>query len=197
MKKYLYTALFFIFLLNSCYVDDNMDRTIFIPDANDPSLPAYSEWGYNSFGAVYDRSYFLASNNIVPCKITYQKGILNFYLIGNVYRESAEMMLTFSFPSQPIYNYADLVKLNNTTIDLLDASCTVKIKCHEIEDIVTPVSGNLTFKRVQLLKIDGEENRVILSGLFDLKFLKNDMPESISNGRFDVGINNDFYCFPE
>ena len=50
---------------------------------------------------------------------------------------------------------------------------------------------------VQLLKIDGEENRVILSGLFELRFLKKGRPETISDGRFDVGINNDFYRFPE
>ena len=195
MKKYFYVALCSLFLSTSC---EEMDRTIFIADKDNPSLPAYTEWGYNSFGAIYDRSYFVVSNGITPCKITYQEGILNFYLIGKIYQGSfTEMVLAISFPSPPINNYADLVKLNKTTIDLLDPSCTVKIEIGGNEDIVTPLSGNLTFKRTQLLKIDGEENRVILSGIFDIKFLRKGRPETISEGRFDMGINNDLYIFPE
>jgi hypothetical protein len=39
-----------------------------------------------------------------------------------------------------------------------------------------------------------EENRIILSGTFELRFLKNGHPESISKGRFDMGITDkNFY----
>ena len=196
MKNFLFTVLCIFFMSTSC--EDEMSRTIFIADENDTSLPAYTEWGYNSFGAVYDRNYFLVSNGITPCKITYQNGMLNFYLIGKIYQGSfTEMVLTVSFPSPPMNDYLDLVKLNKTTIDLPDNSCTVKIEISGNEDIITPLSGNLTFKRTQLLKIDGEENRVILSGVFELRFIRKGRPETISDGRFDIGINSDFYVFPE
>ena len=195
MKKFLFLVLCSFFLSTSC---EEEDRTIFIADENDSHLPAYSEWGYNSFGAIYERSYFLVSSGITPCKITYQHGFLNFYLIGKVHLgSSTEMVLTFSFPSLPMNNYADLVQLNKTTIDLLDTSCTVKIEVDGIEEIITPLSGSLTFKRTQLLKIDGEQNRVIISGIFDMTFLRKGRPEKISKGRFDIGINSDFYVFPE
>jgi len=196
MKKYLFAVLCIFFLSSSC--EDEMSRTIFIADENDPSLPAYTEWGYNSFGAIYDRNYFVVTNGTTPCKITYQNGILNFYLIGRIYQGTyKEMVLSFSFPSPPMNDYTDLVKLNKTTIDLSGDFCTAKIEIAGIEDIITPLSGNLTFKRTQLLKIDGEENRVLLSGVFELRFIRKGRPETISDGRFDIGINNDFYFFPE
>ena len=197
MKKHLYAKLLIFFLLNSC-VKDEMDRTIFVPDENNSTLPAYTEWGYNSFGAIYERNYFVVSKNIVPCKITYQKGMLNFYLIGKINQHpNSNMTLTFSFNAPPINDYADLVKLNNTDIDLSDALCSVKMEIDDEEEIITPINGNLTFRRAQLLKIDGKQNRVILSGVFELRFLRKGRPEVISEGRFDVGINKDFYRIPE
>jgi hypothetical protein len=197
MKKYLFTIVSILFLLCACS-EDEMDRTIFIPDENDNNLPAYSEWGYNSFGAKYERDYFLATNNLVPCKITYQNGRLNFSLIGRLSGNStsAKMVLTFSFPTSSMTDYADLVSLNNTEIDLTDASCAVKIETDNAETTVIPQSGHLTFKRAQLLRIDDKEDRVILSGIFDIKFLINSRPETISDGRFDIGINKDFYSYP-
>ena len=197
MKKFFYAILPVFMMINSCY-EDEMNRTIFIADENNSSLPAYTEWGYNSFGAIYDRNYFLVSRSVTPCKITYDKGMLNFYLIGKIdYDYDSNMELKFSFPSQRMNHFRDLVSLNNTTINLLDDNCTVTIEVNGNEDTISLLSGNLTFRRVQLLKIDGEENRVILSGIFELRFLRKDRPETISDGRFDMGINNDFYSFPE
>jgi hypothetical protein len=192
MKKLFYTILPIFLLMTSCGVSD-LDSTIFIADKDDRNLPAYTEWGYNSFGAVYERNYFLATNNIVPCKITYDKGLLNFCLTGK--NDGREMELTFSFPSQEMSHYKDLIALNKTTIDILDNNCSFTIRTNGYKENVTPVSGYLTFKRAQLLKIDGEDNRVILSGVFELRFLKSGRPETISNGRFDMGINKDFYSF--
>jgi hypothetical protein len=129
--------------------------------------------------------------------------MLNFSLIGNIkgsassYRDAGKMALTFSFPSLPMRRYADLAALNDTTIDLTDASCMVKIEKDNVETIHTPRSGHLTFKRAQLLRIDEVENRVILSGTFDVQVLINNRPESFSDGRFDMGINKDFYSFSD
>ena len=64
-----------------------------------------------------------------------------------------------------------------------------------IAEDITVLSGNLFFKRVQLLRINDKENRAILSGTFELTFLRNQLPEILSYGRFDLGIAN-LFVFP-
>jgi hypothetical protein len=198
MKTYLSFVACILFVM--CSGEDVMDKTIFIPDEKDANLPAYTEWGYNSFGAKYERLYFLATDAIVPCKVTYRGGMLNFYLSGELrasqYYEQENMTLLFSFPFPLTTTYADLVSLHEVQIDLADASCSATMERNHSETVLTPQSGRLFFKRAQLLRIDGEEDRVILSGYFDMQFLLNGKPERISDGRFDLGINKDFYYFP-
>jgi len=193
MKKLCFILLISTLLL-SCS-KDVMERTIFIPDDNDGNLPAYTEWGYNSFGAEYERSYFLASNSIVPCKILYNNDSLQFTLSGKI-KYSKEMTLYFIFPYSQISEYADLVQLNNTKIKLNSNTCTVKILQDGITTTLNVLEGELYFKRTQLLSIDDMVNRVILSGTFDFRFLFNNMPTYMSNGRFDLGITkNVFYAY--
>jgi len=182
-------------LLSSCAKDNVMDRTIFIPDENNAQLPAYTEWGYNSFGAEYERDYFLASNQIVPCKIMYKNNQLQFSLIGTV-DSGRNMTLSFIFPFAQISEYKDLVQLNNTEIDLSANDCTVKILGDNNETILNILEGKLYFKRAQLLSIDDVVNRVILSGMFEFRFMQNDFPATMSDGRFDMGITkNVFYAY--
>ena len=192
MKKYGFIAT--ILLLFSCDADE-MEQTIFIPDAINSELPAYTEWGYNSFGALYERAYFLATNDIVPCKITYQNGIMTFFLSGRVssdYSSRSNMTLSCSFPvNETMKDYKDLLALHQKEIDLTDSACEVKITTNANTKI-TVLSGKLFFQRVQLLRINEKENRVILSGTFDLSFLRNQLPEALTKGRFDVGISNLF-----
>jgi hypothetical protein len=183
-----------------------MVRTIFIRDDNDPNLPAYTEWGYNSFGAKYEWLYFLVHRNIIPCKITYltyQEGRLYFFLTGILGEDAygdydlfypETMTLTVSFPSEPMYEYRDLLALHGRVIDpltLLPAECIERTG--KAGMTVVPIKGHLTFRRAQLLRIDEKENRVVLSGSFDLQFLADDKPKSITDGRFDAGIHTDFY----
>ena len=197
MKKF-YFILLISTLLCACSKDE-MDRTIFIWDENDGNLPAYTEWGYNSFGAEYERVYFLATHSIVPCKIIYRDNQVQFSLNGRVsdyYGE--EMSLIFAFPATQTYReYYDLVGLNDVKIDLVAANCTVKMAQGNQEAIpLDVIGGELHFKRAQLLKIDDVVNRVILSGTFELRFLKNNFPTYLSNGRFDLGITKkDFYTY--
>jgi len=188
MKKfYLMLFVFIAIAMSSCH-KDVMDRTIFIPDENDDKLPEYSEWGYNSFGAEYERDYFLVSNSIIPCKIMYSDNKLQFSLHGRIRSSTEEMTLVFIFPLEQISSYEDLIRLNNVKINLSNADCTVKIFKYNQEVTLNILKGNLHFKRTQLLNIDDAPNRVILSGVFDLSFLYNSFPTSISNGRFDLGI---------
>ncbi|GHS89484.1 hypothetical protein FACS1894201_10860 [Bacteroidia bacterium] len=188
MRNYISIIASIFFLLSSCK-RDTLDRTVFVPDPDDPNLPAYTEWGYNSFGAEYERAYFQSSTLTVPCKIVYQAGLLHFSLIGYLRNEGTKTELTFSFPISAINVYQDLLILHNTVIDLSDTVCEVQFK----GDTLSPLQGShLTFKRAQLLRVDGAENRVILSGTFDIDFRVNGRPEFISDGRFDMGINRDF-----
>jgi hypothetical protein len=165
--------------------------TIFIPDEDNPELPAYTEWGYNSFGAFYERDIFKSTNNIVPCKIVYSYGTLDFSLLGRYL--SKEAVLTFSFPlSEEVKTIEDLSVLHN--IRILTRDCIVKFEENSSQITLEVLSGELYFKRFQLLWVDEKVNRIILSGTFEVRFLKNGRPESISDGRFDMGITDkDFY----
>ena len=179
-------------LFSSCNKDSQLDRTIFIPDANNSELPAYTEWGYNSFGTIYERDIIVSTNRIVPCKIVYKDGTLDFLLIGRR-ANWKEVTLTFSFPLQEVKTIENLAVLHNFKINLTE-NCIVTLEENDSQTTLDVLSGNLHFKRFQLLMVDDKINRIILSGTFDMKFLKNGRPETISNGRFDMGITNrDFY----
>jgi hypothetical protein len=193
MKKICFSLLI-ITLLVACSKDE-MDRTIFIPDEEDYHLPAYTEWGYNSFGAEYERSYFLATTSIVPCKIVYKNNQLQFALIGRVSGNYYynEMTLSFIFPLSQISDYEELMELNGKKINLADNNCTVKMLQGDNETTLEVSGGELYFKRAQLLRIDDKINRVILSGTFELRFLKNGLPSYMKEGRFDMGITENVF----
>ena len=181
----------------SCSKDSQLDRTIFIPDESEPSLPAYSEWGYNVFGAKHERTYFVANQNIIPCKIMYRDDFVHFLLqgyYGNNPRQA--MSLTIIFPYETINDYSDLLTFHKKTIDL-SSNCVVKILLGGNERILNVTRGNLEFRRVQLLSVDDVVNRIILSGTFEFQFIgENSFPESFSDGRFDFGITSkDFYSY--
>ena len=184
---------FVVVLLYACKSEPDMERTIFVPDEEDATLPAYTEWGYNSFGAEYEREYFLASQRIVPCKIMYDvnNNQLRFSLHGT--RSAAEMTLEFIFPVEQMTDYKDLAKLHDVKIDLAVVDCTVKIWQGENETVLDVLNGELHFKRTQLLYVDDQVNRVILSGTFDLRFMQRGFPTNISYGRFDLGMNNRYF----
>jgi hypothetical protein len=195
MKRNLFLLLA-IGVLCACTESDILDGTIIIPDETIPQLPAYTEWGYNSFGAKYERNYFLASNSIVPCKVMYQNGKLSFSLIGYLDYYS-KTTLSFIFPVSPILDYSGLLALNDKKINLAAENCIVKMSQGAgSDDILNVLDGTLHFKRVQLLSIDDIPNRAILSGTFSLRFIQGDFPETLSNGRFDMGITSDvFYAY--
>jgi hypothetical protein len=138
----------------------------------------------------------LANRSIIPCKIKYADDSLHFLMSG-IYGYSfpqSPMSLTMIFPAEPIANYGDLLVLHKKVVDL-SRDCTVKLANNENEKIIDVTGGELNFKRVQLLKIDDVDNRVILSGTFEFQFQGiNSFPESFADGRFDFGITSrEFY----
>jgi len=188
-------------IITACSTPSELDRTIFIPDENDYNLPAYTEWGYNAFGAMIERDYFVASQSIIPCKILYKNGTLLMEISGvikstNYYSNYPEMTLSFNFPSEMCKNYDDLLILHKKIIDLTASDCVVKTKINNNNaDILQVIRSELNFQRVQLISIEDTPNRVIISGTFFVQYLEDgvDFPKTIKDGRFDFGITNEFF----
>jgi hypothetical protein len=204
MKKILCTLFTTVAVLSGCGYDSDLNSTIFIPDEKDSNLPAYTEWGYNSFGARYERQYFLASNYIIPCKITYANDSLSFILQGNLNYQGASLHISFPFPEE-VNGLTDLSQLSNgDTIDLTKAEV---ILTHSVEDkdtseVLHIARGGLFFKRYQELYVDKEFSRIILSGYFAFQIRRNDqagkeVSEYFSDGRFDLGILPEDLLLPQ
>ena len=149
------------------------------------------------FGAKYERNYFKASQSIIPCKIMYSSDSVHFLMQGIRNQGNypyQEMSLIFTFPSERITDYNGLIIFNKKIIDL-STDCAVKMVTESSEKTLNVTKGELNFKRVQLLSVDGVVNRIVLSGIFELDILGTGLfPESFSDGRFDFGITErEFY----
>lgn len=195
---YLYAIAFIISLVTGCSKEYELKKSIFIPDPDFPDLPAYTEWGYNTFGAFYERQLFLYSEQEIPAKIIFTGGITSFVLKGQknsygyyYWDNMKEMTLTFRLPDIQPASYSDLTILHKMKIDLGSENGIVTLFMDGETFEPEILQGELEFKRVQQLFVDTEETEVILSGVFSFQALVNGEPVSLSEGRFDVGIGND------
>lgn len=193
MKKLLY-ILPLIAILAGCSSSYDLDDSVYVYDEEYKDLPAYTEWGYNTFGAYLDRVVFI-SDDATPAKILTTDGKTVFVLNGVLRTGYAdEMTVKFIIPGFAPAKYSDLVALNDTTITLTDPGCKVTMVRFGDEDTLSIISGELQFKRVQHLIVDNRSTEAILSGYFSLRTFIDSQPVTLSKGRFDVGINNDnFY----
>jgi hypothetical protein len=188
-------------LLTSCSKENELKESVFIYDPENFDLPEYSEWGYNTFGAYYDREIFVSNDEAVPAKITVSDTSLSFLLEGekrtddyNSYYNNSNMLLTFTLPGSLPEQFADLAMFNDSIIDLADAACQVFVTIDTMKYEADILEGELNFKRVQILQVDKMLVEAILSGYFDFKAIINGKPITVSDGRFDVGIGRDnFY----
>lgn len=189
-------------LFTACSKETELAKSVFIPDKDHPELPAYTEWGYNTFGAYFDREIFANNDNKVPAKvintggrttITFkgQVGIDNYYSSYWSNSAYAAVSMTFDLPGISPQVYADLISLNNTTIDLTSLQSGVSITIDTITYACTVLNGSLIIKKAQNLIVDKKPVEVILSGVFEFQAIIRDEPVSITLGRFDVGIGND------
>jgi hypothetical protein len=192
-------SIILLVIISSCSKEYELDKSIFIPDKDYPSLPAYTEWGYNTFGALYDREPFVNSDLKVPFKIVCTGGKTSFSLKGHIgkssyyYYESNEkpIILNFDLLGFVPESLSNLIELNDTIIDLTNPLCKVSLTLDTVKYSLTILNGSLNFKRAQNLIVDKQQYEIILSGIFDFQALINNEPTSISMGRFDVGIAND------
>ncbi len=192
-----------VWILTSCEsAQYDLDRSINIPDEVYSELPAYSEWGYNTFGAFYERKLFIYSNSEVPAKVTYTnnlarlcfKGLLRepstydgYY--GDYYYSGEPMTLIFDLPEFHPDTYSDLVELNEKNFSLKDPKMNVTaiISLDTID--LNIFNGELQIRKANQLMVDDEPVGVILSGYFGFQALVNGTPVSMSYGRFDVNID--------
>lgn len=185
-KLILIIALFFIV---SCDSDQKLEQTVFIPDADDPTLPIYSEMGYNTFGAYVDRESFISTQTDVPFKIAVSEGSTNIYFDGKA--GGIEGILRFVIPNFAPSNPFELSVLHQKTFDLLADNIGVGMLWDgKTEDPVQVLEGTIEFTRFQNVIVDKESAEVVLSGRFSLKVQFNGVPVAIREGRFDVGVND-------
>jgi len=200
MKTYLHIILTLIsIVLTSCMKENELKKSVFIYDPENIDLPAYSEWGYNTFGAYYDREIFVSNDELVPAKIIVSDTSFTFLLDGqkgpfSYYTVYSEMLISFTLSGFMPDSYANLALFNDSIIDLTNSSCHVFVTINDTQYAADILSGKLNFKRVQILHVDKQLVEAIISGYFDFKAVINEKPVTISDGRFDVGIGSDnFY----
>jgi len=191
--KYLFLILIIII---SCKKDKNLRDSIFIEDVESPGLPIYSEWGYNTFGAYYDREVFISNDKKVPLKIIVTNDTMTFNFFGQLGNNSYNnMTMKFYFTNFLPVNYEGLLQLNDTIINLNNTN-KISINIYGSNVNVTLLNGYFKVDKAQLLFVDTKETEVILSGHFEFQALINNEPIAISDGRFDIGINqSNFFSY--
>lgn len=202
MRKQLYLFATLLVILSGCSKENELKKSVMIYDPEFTDLPVYSEWGYNTFGAYYDREVFISDDITVPAKVVVSDGAMSFVLNGHkgayyYYDESNRMNLTLRLPGFTPDSYSDMIILNDTVFDLSNPDCQVVVEsAGNPINTFSIISGAFQFKRAQNLLVDKQQVEVILSGYFELKALINGQPVTISDGRFDVGIGPDnFYIY--
>jgi hypothetical protein len=128
MKKQFFILATLLLVFAGCEKENELKKSVFIVDSEYPDLPAYSEWGYNTFGAYYDRDIFISNNDIVPAKVVVSNNTISFILDGQkggsdyYYDNSKEMTMTFNLSGLSPEQYSNLIILNDTIFDLENPS---------------------------------------------------------------------------
>ncbi len=204
MKYIAFISMMMFIFLAGCSRESELEKSVYITDPDTDGLPKYSEWGYNTFGAYYDRAIFVSTNGQVPAKVISsdtatqlifegQKYVIDYY--GVNYADGVDMTMTFTFSGLICNTFNDLVALNDSIVDLTDPGCHLSFHNAEGEMPVKVIGGHMTIHRAQNLMVDKQPVETILSGYFDLQLLVDGKPVTISDGRFDVGIGADNFYF--
>ena len=109
---------------------------------------------------------------------------------------SHEMSLTIIFRCDSVIDSCQkLYLLNGERISLTDPDIKVLVKNgYNAPELVTDIrNGELFFKRVQMLYVDGKFEKAIVSGTFEIRYVKNGEKWLLTDGRFDLGINQSFF----
>lgn len=182
--------------LSNCATNNDLQKSVFVSDRNDPELPVYSEFGYNTFGFYYDRSSVVSNNFEVPMKVVNDNSTTGLTFTGQ--RDGYDHIFSIKFSIQGLdpQDYSDLISLNNSTWDLTSQSVQIEIKDGSAINQVSVISGQLVIKKARSVKIDDQLKEVTLSGTFEFQALIDSLPVTISSGRFDIGVGvTNFYKY--
>lgn len=175
----------------ACNDDSALENSVYVHDPQNPGLPQYSELGYNTFGAYYDRQPF-TSASVVPVKVIVSGGVTSFALNG--WMGNHDLSLSLQMSDFLPEDYTDLIGLDNVSIDLEDENYTVILEKDGLEEEAQILNGTFHFKRTQNLYVDRVLFGVVLSGTFEFQAIVDDEPITVSSGRFDVSVNeHNFY----
>lgn len=198
MKYSLFLAIALLTFLSGCNKQKDNDhyriaQSIFIEDENNPHLPIYSEWGYNTFGVYFDRTPFISDQYNIPVKIVVKADTCHIRLNGKL--QTLSKTLIFSFPHFIPQKFENLLLLDKKSYDLTTPECVVFLEDEKRKSKLQVLEGTLIFKNVQKLYVDKVLTRTILSGTFNFKAFLNKEPGSFTSGRFDLGVGaeNFFY----
>lgn len=179
--------------ITSCSsADVELSQSVYIEDYDAPGLPIYSEWGYNTFGMYIDKTPFVSTNEFQPAKIYIKPDTFNIDLKGKYGQYPAVMHISLKGFTPD--DYTGLVELNDSVINLKNTNCKVTLNYNKLEMTLNIIQGDILFKKVQKLYVDGELVRTNMSGKIQFQTFINNEPVSINNGRFDLGIGyNNFF----
>lgn len=196
--------------LFACSEGSDLKKSIFVPDADDSKLPAYTEWGYNTFGAYTEGGKVFTFNNNIPLTISAQATCTELRFNGELYEEygaRSDEKRELIIRTMAIANAAgiaptsaeDLTLINGKTIKLDAASNDeVYVVRNGISHKIEIASGSsITFNRVQKIYIDKNYTQMIVSGHFKIIAKLPNTSFSFTDGRFDVGIKDGYSFFNE
>lgn len=199
MKKFFLIISMLGLIFMSCKKETTLSGSYIIPDPANPSLPIYSESGYNTFGAMFD------DNSMTKSQYQYNSGFvyittdtmsvfkMNFvlYPYGTV---AIDFKLKDMFPS----NYAELLALAGKTYNFKEPNSSFALYRDGTPVDYQLIDGEIEFHKAQPFRIDEIVSGTVLSGYFSMKFIVDNQPHSIYDGRFDVSVqDHNFYDLRE
>ena len=196
MKQLIFILGLCSWLFAACDDDDRIDCTIWIEDEHNHHLPAYTQWGYNTFGARVNDGYFVSQRYGYrsACRFESENDTLSFELIGYnsyyYYDDNIISSISFIFEHPHVIDYGELKSLSNKTLDLASEDVFVGIKTKDSDKQLIVERGTLKFNNVLILRIDEEEEEAVVSGTFEIYGRTDDGEKyHITKGRFDLGVS--------
>lgn len=192
-------------LFAACEKSDSIDNSIWIADPDDSGLPKYTEWGYNTFGAQMGTSYFSSCWRDTPFTMEWHDNDSTLELTMNgcqTYKGrydwliKEDMSLTIIIPCDSVIDsFKKLYLLNGKFFNLTNPDIKVLVRRdNNPQEIVSDIrSGNFYFKRVQMLYVDENFEKVIVSGTFDIRYVRDGEKTWLSDGRFDLGVTQNLF----
>ena len=195
MKKYFLIISMLGLIFMSCKKEMTLGGSYIIPDPANPSLPIYSESGYNTFGAMFD------DNSMTKSQYPYNSGFV--YITTDtmsVFKMNFLGMVAIDFKLKDIFpsNYTELLVLDGKTYNFKEPNSSFALYRDGTPVDYQLIDGEIEFHKAQPLRIDEIVSGTVLSGYFSMKFIIDNQPHSIYDGRFDVSVqDHNFYDLRE